>query len=98
MSMSGGRIVAPRADTKADLVLDAAGGIVMAGGIDVHSHIAGGNIVLARLLLPELAVSETPRRPASPFATARGRPRETGRLCAMGYTTVVEPAMPPARR
>ena len=92
-----GRIVAPRADTKADLVLDARGRIVMAGGIDVHSHIAGGNIMLARLLLPELLVSETPGDPASPFSTARWSAAETGRLYAqMGYTTVIEPALPPS--
>ena len=30
------------------------GMVVMAGGIDIHSHIAGGNVNNARLLSPEI--------------------------------------------
>jgi formylmethanofuran dehydrogenase subunit A len=49
-----GRIVeAPSNGASADAIYDAAGAIVMAGGIDIHSHIAGGNVNTARLLLPE---------------------------------------------
>ena len=33
---------------------DANGMIVMSGGIDIHSHIAGGNVNNARLLMPEI--------------------------------------------
>ena len=37
-----GRIVAPSArETRADASYDLGGKIVMAGGIDIHSHIAG---------------------------------------------------------
>ena len=47
-----GRIVdAPNAP--ADATYDAAGKVVMAGAIDIHSHIAGWNVDTARLLLPE---------------------------------------------
>ena len=88
-----GRVVdrPPRDD--ADETLDARGCVVMAGGIDVHSHIAGGNVALARLLLPELGIPEA----GEGEPTAAWTARETGRLYAqMGYTTVVEPALPPA--
>ena len=89
-----GRFVAPPPDGAPDEVLDARGCVVMAGAIDVHSHVAGGNLALARLLLPELGIPEGPEDGA---AAAAWTARETGRLYArMGYTTVVEPALPPA--
>ena len=79
-----------------DRVIDARGCVVMAGAIDVHSHIAGGNLVLARLLLPEFARSEIFPAEIHPFGAARGSSANTGLAYArMGYTTVVEPAMPP---
>ncbi len=93
----GDSIVAAPADHAPDEVIDATGCVVMAGGIDVHSHIAGGNVMLARLLLPELCVSETASPRGMPFATARWSAWETGRLYArMGFTTVVEPALAPS--
>ncbi len=93
----GDRIVAPPADGEtADETIDCAGRIVMAGAIDVHSHIAGGNVTLARLLLPELHANEAPSPDGLPFATARWSTWETGRLYAeMGFTTVIEPALAP---
>ena len=94
--ISGERIVATP-DRAPDETIDAVGCVVMAGGIDPHSHIAGGNVVLARLLLPELHGSEVPGLDALPFATARWSAWETGRLYAeMGYTTVIEPALAPS--
>ena len=90
------RIIDPPANEAADHTIDAGGCVVMAGAIDVHSHIAGGNVILARLLLPELHVSETAGDPNLPFSTARWSAFETGRLYArMGYTTVIEPALVP---
>jgi formylmethanofuran dehydrogenase subunit A len=92
-----GHITAPPTpDAVADSIIDARGCVVMAGAIDVHSHIAGGNVTLARLLLPELHISETAGDPNLPFSTARWSACETGRLYArMGYTTVIEPALAP---
>ena len=95
--IEGEHIVPERAGATPDRVVDARGCVVMAGAVDVHSHIAGGNVILSRLLLPELAVSETPAPGLHPFATARGSGAEIGFAYAlMGYTTVVEPALPPA--
>ena len=48
-----GRIVARPQGREPDASFDVAGHIVMAGAIDVHSHIAGGGVNTARLLLPE---------------------------------------------
>ncbi len=82
-----GRIVAPQ-DRAPDARHDAAGAIVMAGGIDIHSHIAGFNVNSARLLLPE-------QRTGGHFDAAPVS-HEIGRLYArMGFTTVVEPAISP---
>lgn len=82
------RVIAPPdAGRVPDVVHDVAGAIVVAGGIDIHSHIAGANVNTARLLLPELRGNDFA---AVPMA------REIGRLYArMGFTTVVEPAISP---
>ena len=92
-----GRIAAPPAEHETiDETIDVSGKVVMAGAIDVHSHIAGGNVTLSRLLLPELHANEAPSPEEMPFATAKWSTWETGRLYAeMGFTTVIEPALPP---
>jgi formylmethanofuran dehydrogenase subunit A len=77
-------------------IVDAEGLIVMAGGIDIHSHIAGANVNTARLLLPEQHRSRGRRRAAAPLSNAGWSTFETGCLYAeMGFTTVVEPAVSP---
>jgi formylmethanofuran dehydrogenase subunit A len=84
------RIVDPPAGARADDTHDVSGKIVMAGGIDIHSHIAGSNVNAARLLLPE-------HRATGAEQTGLGLSAfETGCLyAAMGFTTVVEPAVAP---
>ncbi len=80
-----GRIVAdPGPGARVDATHDATGMVVMAGGIDLHSHIAGGKMNLARALTPEL-------EGVIPPATEVGL-----RYAAMGYTMAVEPAMVPS--
>ena len=37
----------------ADRVIDARGCVVMAGGIDIHTHIGGGKLAIARLLMQD---------------------------------------------
>ncbi|OQM75002.1 formylmethanofuran dehydrogenase subunit A [Manganibacter manganicus] len=89
-------IVPPPTGRKPDLTLDAKGCVVMAGAIDIHSHIGGGNVNTARLLLPEHHKAHAPRPGATPLAQLGWTTFETGRLYAqMGFTTVVEPAMSP---
>ena len=95
--IDGAHIVAPPSGRGASETIDCSGCVVMAGAIDVHSHIAGGSVNSARLLLPEHRGGAP--APGRPGADARGSGVETtGRLCRMGYTTVVEPAMPPVQR
>ncbi|MBW8836231.1 MAG: amidohydrolase family protein, partial [Burkholderia sp.] len=53
LAIRDGRIVDVPANAPADREYDATGMIVMAGGIDMHSHIGGGKTNLSRLLLPE---------------------------------------------
>ena len=86
----------PGPDAMFDEVYDIAGKVVMAGAIDIHSHIAGGNVNTARLLLPEQHRNHMARRLNHPFSTAKWSTTHTGyRYARMGYTTVVEPAMLP---
>ena len=81
---------------RADRTFDASGCVVMAGAIDIHSHIGGGNVNTARLLLPEEHAAHLPRPAATPLSNAGWSTFETGCLYArMGFTTVVEPAMSP---
>ncbi|MGD9835915.1 MAG: amidohydrolase family protein, partial [Piscinibacter sp.] len=48
-----GRIASPvHGETYAETI-DATGCVVMAGGIDMHTHIGGGKVNLARMLMAE---------------------------------------------
>ena len=96
-----GRIVAldPREPVDQDIACD--GCIVMAGAIDLHSHIGGGKVNLARLLLPEdhrrgiepLPLPDNPLELASCGHCAPGTLATGYRYAEMGYTSVFEPAM-----
>jgi formylmethanofuran dehydrogenase subunit A len=94
--IESGKIIGAPQDGKADATVDASGCIVMAGAIDIHSHIGGGNVNTARLLLPEHHTAHTLRPATTPLSNAGWSTFETGCLYAkMGFTTVVEPAMSP---
>ena len=95
-----GRIIAGPEGGRADRRYDLGGRIVMAGAIDIHSHVAGGKVNLARLLMSEDHRAVTVERDAlrrsgsgvatpSTFITAY-------RYATMGYTAAFEPAMVPA--
>ncbi|MGO9773413.1 MAG: formylmethanofuran dehydrogenase subunit A [Roseiarcus sp.] len=91
-----GYIVAQPEGRKADAEYDVSDHIVMAGAIDIHSHIAGGGVNTARLLMPEAHRAHRPRPKHTPLSTAGWSTFETGRLYAqLGYTTVIEPAILP---
>ena len=92
----GDRIVAPPQGETPDEVYDVSGKIVMAGAIEIHSHVASGTVNTARLLLPENHRAHRPRPAETPLSTAGWSTFETGcRYAAMGFTTIVEPAIPP---
>jgi formylmethanofuran dehydrogenase subunit A len=91
-----GKIVDAPQGGDADSSYDVAGKIVMAGAIDIHAHIAGWNVNTARLLLPEYHRGALPRPVLTPLSYAGWSTFETGCLyAAMGFTTVVEPAVSP---
>ncbi len=95
--IADGVIVEAPADGEAGRTVDASGCVVMAGAIDIHSHIGGGNVNTARLLLPEQHSAHLPRPAMTPLSNAGWSTFQTGCLYArMGFTTVVEPAMSPA--
>ena len=79
---------------------DVDGMIVMAGAIDIHSHIAGGNVNNARLLSPEIHSNfiqkNLGRKKTLPSFNSRWTSEGTGyRYAEMGFTTVIEPAILP---
>ena len=91
-----GRII-DKPNQEPDATYHAAGKIVMAGAIDVHSHIAGWNVDTARLLLPEYQSAAAQQRASeTSLLTSGWSALETGQFYAtMGFTTVVEPAVSP---
>ena len=105
--IDGGRIVAPADEgpgaeargAKAARAIDARGMLVFPGGVDVHTHVAGGALNFARGLVPEN------QRAARKFLHTKDRRAglggmtpttfATGYLYAgMGWTTVNEAAVP----
>ncbi|MGH7702573.1 MAG: formylmethanofuran dehydrogenase subunit A [Gemmatimonadales bacterium] len=85
--------------------LDARGMVVMPGGVDIHSHVAGASCNHARRLLPE--EHEADPAPA-PHLTAPEAPARSGtggtvpstfttgyRYAGLGYTTVFDAAVAP---
>lgn len=80
--------------------LDATGLVVMAGGIDMHCHIAGGKVNAARLMTAQERSAATPlhRRGNLRSGTLGCVPSTfaTGyRYLGLGYTTAFDAAVPP---
>jgi len=79
-------------------VIDASGMMVMPGGVDIHSHIAGSKVNAGRILRPEDHEKDVETRTSLTRAgTGKSIPSTftTGyRYARMGYTTVFEPATP----
>ena len=66
--------------------LDASGLVVLPGGVDIHSHVAGPKVNLARRLSPERSRAGAATVPST---------FDTGRLYSLlGYTTVFDAAVP----
>jgi formylmethanofuran dehydrogenase subunit A len=80
-------------------VVDASGMVVMPGGVDIHSHIAGGEVDSGRLLRPEDHVKDVEVKTAvtrSGVGFSIPSTFTTGyRYSKMGYTTVMNPSTPP---
>ena len=107
-----GRIVSkPLDNTKISQTFDLAGKVVMAGAIDMHSHIGGGKMNIARMMLPEYQQqyqqkqaqelknsSEPEAHICTPHCSHHSVPSATDtgfRYIEMGYTAAFEPAILP---
>jgi formylmethanofuran dehydrogenase subunit A len=99
--IENGRIVArPEPAAAAGYVaVDCSGRVIMPGGIDLHSHIAGPKVNLARRLQPELFEPGCPGvagGPGSGHGTLPTIARTAGMYLGMGYTTVMDAAVAPS--
>jgi formylmethanofuran dehydrogenase subunit A len=99
---SDGKIIAPPTDPAAvpERTYDLSGLIVMPGGVDMHAHIAGPKVNVARKLRPEDRRDSRPipRTQLLRSGTLGSIPTTftTGYLYAgLGYTTVFDAAIPP---
>lgn len=99
LAIRGGKIVED-VSAKAK-VIDASKMVVMPGGVDIHSHVAGSKVNGGRVLRPEDHVKDVePKTKVTRSGVGRSVPSTftTGyRYAKMGYTTVFEPAVPPLK-
>jgi formylmethanofuran dehydrogenase subunit A len=98
--MDRGRIVpAPVAGGRIDTEYDVQGRVIMAGAIDLHTHIGGGKVNIARAMLPEdhrnSAFARTGMTRAGSGVVAPSTFAAGYRYAEMGYTACFEPAMLP---
>ncbi|MEQ1715017.1 MAG: formylmethanofuran dehydrogenase subunit A [Hyphomicrobium sp.] len=95
-----GRVVTPDPGAKVDQEYPLHGRVVMAGGIDPHSHIGGGKVTIARMLMPEDHIGhEVARTELTRAGCGHALPSTCTcgyRYAEMGYTAAFEPAMLPA--
>ncbi|MGH8551930.1 MAG: amidohydrolase family protein, partial [Methylococcales bacterium] len=93
------RMVEPPSNAKIGQEYDLRGKVVMAGAIDMHTHIGGGKVTIARTLLPEDHRADLVQRsPLTRSGCGRAAPSTltTGyRYAEMGYTAGFEPAVLP---
>lgn len=97
-----GKVVAPPIDpaVRPTTTLDARGYVVMPGGVDMHCHIAGPKVNVARKMRPEEKRKARPihRTGHTRSATTGSVPSTfgTGYLYAgLGYTSAMDAAVPP---
>ncbi len=96
-----GRIATLADGERADEEIDASGCVILAGGIDLHTHIGGGKVNLARMLMVEdhrdganpFALPTNPLEIASCGGCTPGTLATGYRYVEMGYTAAFEPAM-----
>jgi formylmethanofuran dehydrogenase subunit A len=98
IAVRDGKIVESLNERKAKKI-NASGLIVMPGGVDIHTHIAGSEVNTGRLLRPEDHFRDFECKTSVTRAgVGRSIPSTftTGyRYARMGYTTIMNPSMPP---
>jgi formylmethanofuran dehydrogenase subunit A len=99
--IAGGKIVAAPADSavRPAREIDARGLVVMPGGVDMHCHIAGPKVNVARKMRPEEKRTGALHRTANTHSGAMGSVPSTFatgyKYAGMGYTTAFDAAIPP---
>lgn len=100
--VQGSKIVAAPDDpqVRAETTIDATGLVVMPGGIDMHCHIAGPKVNMARKMRPEEKRRDAPlpRTALTHSGTMGSVPSTfaTGyKYAGLGYTTAFDAAIPP---
>ena len=82
-------------------VIDATNMLVMPGGVDIHSHIAGSKVNSGRILRPEDHYKDVePRTTVTRSGVGHTVPSSYTigyRYAKLGYTTVIEAASPPLK-
>lgn len=90
----------PVSSIKIDKTYDLNSKIIMAGAIDIHTHIGGGKVNIARMMLPEDhradLVSKTKLTRSGCGHAAPSTLTAGYRYAEMGYTACFEPAMLPS--
>ena len=98
IAVENGRIV-EKVDEKKAEIIDASGMVVMPGGVDIHTHIAGSEVNAGRLLRPEdhfMDVEAKTKTTRSGVGRSIPSTFTTGyRYTRMGYTMICNPSMPP---
>lgn len=96
--IADGKIV-KESDVKNPKEIDASGLIVMPGGVEIHTHIAGSKVNIARILRPEDhrkdIVKKTKHTRSGTGYTVPTTYTIGYRYAQMGYTTLWEAAAPP---
>ncbi len=103
LAVRDGRIVDAQPGEPFATEIDASGCTLMAGGIDMHTHVGGGKVNLARLLMTEdhregaepIALPTNTLELASCGRCTPGTLATGYRYVEMGYTSAFEPAMVP---
>ena len=81
--------------SKVDKVINCSNKIVMPGAIDMHTHIGGGKVNIARLMLEEFHNEQDPNFDSTSIIAPSTL--KTGlKYIEMGYTSCFEPALLPA--
>ena len=100
--MAEGRIVAAPTDpdVRPARVIDASGLVVMPGGIDMHCHIAGPKVNVARKMRPEEKrkgeqISGTSNTHSGTMGSVPSTFATGYKYAALGYTTAFDAAVPP---
>ena len=101
--IDGGRIVDPpgNPEVRPARVIDAAGLVVMPGGVDMHCHIAGPKANIARKMRPEerwrtdQVVARTVRTHSGTLGSVPSTFVTGYKYAGMGYTTAFDAAVPP---